>query len=201
MRQSHISKAQYLCIESRCQMSLWMFNGLINEEWEHKSSDRLCVCFRSQDKFQSDPDSYNGAVRENYSWSQDYTDVEIRVFVPKAVIKGRQVSAVCSTTWHSRKTEGAFTRGSPCRAWACLTPRVQFVWTVWVLCTMPKRCTLCRPWHSWKRWTSARYGCTCTSTSTVRRHRCDCLWRIHLKFRQKAYKVQIKNSGKICNCF
>lgn len=51
------------------------------------------LCFRGQEKFQSDPDSYNGAVRENYSWSQDYTDVEVRVFVPKTVVKGRQVNA------------------------------------------------------------------------------------------------------------
>uniref|UniRef100_A0A1A7WLI2 NudC domain-containing protein 3 n=1 Tax=Iconisemion striatum TaxID=60296 RepID=A0A1A7WLI2_9TELE len=41
---------------------------------------------------QLDSDSYNGAVRENYSWSQDYTDVEVRVFVPKTVVKGKQVS-------------------------------------------------------------------------------------------------------------
>ncbi|KAM4719542.1 nudC domain-containing protein 3 [Anableps anableps] len=47
---------------------------------------------KSQNEFQSNPDSYNGAVRENYSWSQDYTDVEVRVFVPKTVAKGRQVS-------------------------------------------------------------------------------------------------------------
>nr|XP_020443070.1 nudC domain-containing protein 3 [Monopterus albus]XP_020443071.1 nudC domain-containing protein 3 [Monopterus albus] len=52
----------------------------------------------SQEKFQSDPDSYNGAVRENYSWSQDYTDVEIRVFVPKSVVKGRQVSVGLQTS-------------------------------------------------------------------------------------------------------
>lgn len=52
----------------------------------------VCLCFRGQGKFQSDPDSYNGAVRENYSWSQDYTDVEVRVLVPKTVIKGRQVN-------------------------------------------------------------------------------------------------------------
>ncbi|XP_037609661.1 nudC domain-containing protein 3 [Sebastes umbrosus] len=45
----------------------------------------------SREKLQSDPESYNGAVRENYSWSQDYTDVEIRVLVPKTVVKGRQV--------------------------------------------------------------------------------------------------------------
>ncbi|XP_029565847.1 nudC domain-containing protein 3 [Salmo trutta] len=40
---------------------------------------------------QASPDSYNGAVRDTYSWSQDYTDVEVRVNVPKTVVKGRQV--------------------------------------------------------------------------------------------------------------
>lgn len=50
--------------------------------------------FRDQGNFQADADSYNGAVRENYSWSQDYTDVEVRVVVPKTVVKGRQVN-VC----------------------------------------------------------------------------------------------------------
>lgn len=47
---------------------------------------------RSQDAFQMDPDSYNGAVRKNYVWSQDYSDLEIKVPVPKDVVKGRQVS-------------------------------------------------------------------------------------------------------------
>ncbi|XP_062869823.1 nudC domain-containing protein 3 [Trichomycterus rosablanca] len=46
----------------------------------------------SQTSFQTNPDSYNGAVRESYSWSQDYTDVEVRVFVPPGIVKGRQVS-------------------------------------------------------------------------------------------------------------
>lgn len=50
------------------------------------------MSFRGQVKIQSDSDSYNGAVRENYSWSQDYSDVEVRVFVPKTVNKGRQVN-------------------------------------------------------------------------------------------------------------
>ncbi|KAM9456624.1 nudC domain-containing protein 3 [Clarias gariepinus] len=45
-----------------------------------------------QASFQANPDSYNGAVRENYSWSQDYADVEVRVFVPPSIVKGRQVS-------------------------------------------------------------------------------------------------------------
>lgn len=53
---------------------------------------------QSQETFQSNPDSYNGAVRENYSWSQDYMDVEVRVFVPKSVVKGRQVSVNLQTS-------------------------------------------------------------------------------------------------------
>ncbi|XP_070706312.1 nudC domain-containing protein 3 [Pempheris klunzingeri] len=52
----------------------------------------------AQEKFQSDPDSYNGAVRERYSWSQDYNDVEVRVFVPKTVVKGRQVRVSLQTS-------------------------------------------------------------------------------------------------------
>ncbi|CAJ1070020.1 nudC domain-containing protein 3 [Xyrichtys novacula] len=69
--------------------------------------------------FQSNPESYNGAVRDNYSWSQDYTDVEVRVVVPKSVIKGRQVSVslqpssvrVCVRDGAEEKTlmEGKFT--------------------------------------------------------------------------------------------
>lgn len=47
---------------------------------------------RSQDDFQMDPDSYNGAVRKNYIWSQDYSDIEIKVPVPKDVVKGKQVT-------------------------------------------------------------------------------------------------------------
>lgn len=73
----------------------------------------------SQQNFQAEPDSYNGAVRENYSWSQDYTDVEVKVFVPKTVVKGRQVSVslqtgsikVCVREGAEEKTlmEGEFT--------------------------------------------------------------------------------------------
>jgi hypothetical protein len=49
--------------------------------------------FRIQEQFQKNPDSYNGAIRENYIWSQDYTDLEVRVPVPKHVMKGKQVTA------------------------------------------------------------------------------------------------------------
>ncbi|XP_066495865.1 nudC domain-containing protein 3 [Tiliqua scincoides] len=47
---------------------------------------------KTQEQFQANPDSYNGAVRENYAWSQDYSDLEIKVPVPKHILKGRQVS-------------------------------------------------------------------------------------------------------------
>uniref|UniRef100_UPI00398F094E nudC domain-containing protein 3 n=1 Tax=Pristiophorus japonicus TaxID=55135 RepID=UPI00398F094E len=43
-------------------------------------------------KCEENSDSYNGAVRDNYTWSQDYTDLEVKVPVPKVIVKGRQVS-------------------------------------------------------------------------------------------------------------
>nr|XP_023682125.1 nudC domain-containing protein 3 isoform X2 [Paramormyrops kingsleyae] len=45
-----------------------------------------------QTQFQANPDSYNGAIRDNYSWSQDYSDVEVRVRVPASIARGKQVS-------------------------------------------------------------------------------------------------------------
>ncbi|XP_048368872.1 nudC domain-containing protein 3 [Sphaerodactylus townsendi] len=72
-----------------------------------------------QEHFQGNPDSYNGAVRENYTWSQDYSDLEIKVPVPKHILKGRQVSvdmgssslrvAVMEGSGHRVLMEGALT--------------------------------------------------------------------------------------------
>ncbi|XP_024418761.3 nudC domain-containing protein 3 [Desmodus rotundus] len=53
---------------------------------------------KRQEQFQRNPDSYNGAVRENYTWSQDYTDLELKVPVPAHVLKGRQVSVALSSS-------------------------------------------------------------------------------------------------------
>ncbi|KAJ8261121.1 hypothetical protein COCON_G00168440 [Conger conger] len=50
-----------------------------------------------QEQFQANPDSYNGAVRDNYSWSQDYNDVEVRVHVPAHIQRGKQVSVSLQT--------------------------------------------------------------------------------------------------------
>lgn len=71
------------------------------------------------EKCPSDPDSYNGAVTETYSWSQDYTDVEVRVFVPKTIVKGKQVTVnlqsgtvrvgVKDGSEHKKLMEGQFT--------------------------------------------------------------------------------------------
>jgi len=36
---------------------------------------------RQQKKFQLNPESYNGAARDKYSWSQSITDVDIHVKV------------------------------------------------------------------------------------------------------------------------
>lgn len=55
-------------------------------------ASHLLLFPRRQEQFQRNPDSYNGAVRENYTWSQDYTDLELKVPVPKHVVKGRQVT-------------------------------------------------------------------------------------------------------------
>ncbi|KAK7502002.1 hypothetical protein BaRGS_00006754 [Batillaria attramentaria] len=46
---------------------------------------------RLQKMYQANPESYNGAVRENYSWSQSITDTDVRVTVPKSVVKGKDV--------------------------------------------------------------------------------------------------------------
>ncbi|XP_027429448.2 nudC domain-containing protein 3 isoform X4 [Zalophus californianus] len=62
---------------------------------------------KRQEQFQRNPDSYNGAVRENYTWSQDYTDLELKVPVPKHVVKGRQVSLnKVGEYWWSAVLEG-----------------------------------------------------------------------------------------------
>ncbi|XP_072122522.1 nudC domain-containing protein 3 [Mobula birostris] len=44
-------------------------------------------------------DSYNGAVRDNYVWSQDYSDLEVKVPVSKQIVKGKQVSVDIQNNW------------------------------------------------------------------------------------------------------
>ena len=42
---------------------------------------KLMMMCRLQKEFQANPESYNGAVRDNYSWSQSITDTDVRVTV------------------------------------------------------------------------------------------------------------------------
>ncbi|XP_064328818.1 nudC domain-containing protein 3 [Phalacrocorax carbo] len=64
-----------------------------------------------QEQFQTNPDSYNGAVRDNYAWSQDYSDLEIKVPVPKHIVKGKQVSVdISSSTIRVAVLEGSSQR-------------------------------------------------------------------------------------------
>ena len=46
----------------------------------HLSYTRLCP-FRQQKTFQSRPDTYNGADRDLYSWTQTIQDIDVRVQV------------------------------------------------------------------------------------------------------------------------
>lgn len=41
--------------------------------------------------FQDNPDTYNGAARDNYSWGQSIKDLDLRVRVDKDIMKGKQV--------------------------------------------------------------------------------------------------------------
>ncbi|XP_067857238.1 nudC domain-containing protein 3 [Heptranchias perlo] len=55
--------------------------------------------FDPSKKCEENSDSYNGAVRDNYTWSQDYTDLEVKVPVSKMIVKGRQVSVDIQSNW------------------------------------------------------------------------------------------------------
>ncbi|OWF52731.1 NudC domain-containing protein 3 [Mizuhopecten yessoensis] len=49
---------------------------------------------KQQEKFQANPASHNGAMRDNYSWSQTINDVDAQIKVPKYVTKGKDVKVV-----------------------------------------------------------------------------------------------------------
>ncbi|KAK2161206.1 hypothetical protein LSH36_120g15055 [Paralvinella palmiformis] len=55
------------------------------------SDDDESEITRQQKMFQENPDSYNGAIRDSYSWSQSITDLDIKIFVPQHIRKGKEV--------------------------------------------------------------------------------------------------------------
>lgn len=104
-----------------------------------------------QECYQADPDSYNGAIRENYSWSQDYTDVEVRVHVPTHVQRGKQVSVSLQTgsmrvAVREGSTETVLMEGE-------LTHKINTENSLWSL--EPGRCVLLSLSKSGEVWWSA----------------------------------------------
>ncbi|XP_052266202.1 nudC domain-containing protein 3-like isoform X2 [Dreissena polymorpha] len=60
-----------------------------SEEKDDEAEDSELA--KQQAAFQANPESYNGAIRDNYSWSQSITDLDLRVKVPSFIRKGRDV--------------------------------------------------------------------------------------------------------------
>nr|XP_039265064.1 nudC domain-containing protein 3-like [Styela clava] len=60
-------------------------------ETPNPSSAKLTPIQKTQEEYQSNPESYNGAVRDKYTWSQNYDDIDVIVPVAKTITKGRQV--------------------------------------------------------------------------------------------------------------
>ncbi|KAK3089970.1 hypothetical protein FSP39_008118 [Pinctada imbricata] len=65
---------------------------------------------RLQQQYQANPESYNGAIRDNYAWSQSITDVDVYAQVPKYITKGKEVKVTIErkhlTVSHKTDTGG-----------------------------------------------------------------------------------------------
>lgn len=54
---------------------------MIYQRNDEKLKDANLDLKTKQDLFQCDPSSYNGAKRDNYSWTQSIKDIDVRVNV------------------------------------------------------------------------------------------------------------------------
>ena len=68
----------------------------VNQETSQPSTStsEADVTVETKDKqsvFQSNPDSYNGAIRDKYCWSQNYDDVDVKIPVEKSVARAKQL--------------------------------------------------------------------------------------------------------------
>lgn len=87
------------------------------------------------------------------------------------------------------------------------TPKVQFAWLARAPCTVLQHRALPWPRRSWKRWTSARYSCSRTSTTQhqqwpVANHSCSATTWWHITCDLLAVppesKIVLKSSGIQC---
>ncbi|XP_066570365.1 nudC domain-containing protein 3 [Amia ocellicauda] len=134
------------CVEAACADANIPADGAHTEPSADPSNpDKV------QEQFQANPDSYNGAVRDNYTWSQDYTDVEVKVHVPSTVRKGKQVS-VSLQPGHIRVAvlEGG---GERVLMEGALTHKINTETSLWSL--EPGRCVLLSLSKSGEFWWSA----------------------------------------------
>ncbi|XP_067932556.1 nudC domain-containing protein 3-like isoform X2 [Watersipora subatra] len=60
----------------------------ISSKSEEKTGDKE----QNQAKFQENPESHNGAIRDGYCWAQTINDCDLRIQVPPTVTKGKQVN-------------------------------------------------------------------------------------------------------------
>ncbi|XP_014789674.1 nudC domain-containing protein 3 isoform X1 [Octopus bimaculoides] len=68
---------------------------LSTSEKEKKTEESSCKNDSNvPSNYQADSECYNGAERDTYSWSQSITDCDLRVKVPKDLVKGKQVKVV-----------------------------------------------------------------------------------------------------------
>ena len=58
---------------------------------QNKQQKVVDVTEMTQDDFQKDPDTFNGAARKHYKWSQDFGNVEAKFHLPSHIKKNKQV--------------------------------------------------------------------------------------------------------------
>ncbi|KAF6019946.1 NUDCD3 [Bugula neritina] len=61
-------------------------------ESSEKTPTKNTETLNSQQVFQENPESHNGAMRDGYRWAQTLTDCDLRIEVPSTVLKAKQVS-------------------------------------------------------------------------------------------------------------
>jgi hypothetical protein len=55
------------------------------------SSDKDVKLKQEQEFYQSNPQSYNGAIRDNYSWTQTIKDIDVQVKINSNIKSSKQV--------------------------------------------------------------------------------------------------------------
>ena len=68
-------------LKTPVRKSLYIIHGVFKLELGITIGKQFSGLCSTQKAFQANPDSYNGAVRDNYAWSQNIKDVDVHVQV------------------------------------------------------------------------------------------------------------------------